>query len=79
MAVEAADQRSGFGTRLIQISVPRLALAEPDASILWCNAREHAVQFYERLGFEPIGEPFVIEGIGPHLRMWRRMPSVMTG
>ncbi|MGM0555190.1 MAG: GNAT family N-acetyltransferase [Myxococcota bacterium] len=79
MAIAEDDQRYGLGSRLIQVSVPRLALAEPDAKILWCNAREHVIPFYERLGFEGIGDLFEIEGIGPHLRMWREMPVVMAG
>lgn len=79
MAIADGDRGAGLGSRLLQISVPRLALAEPDAAILWCNAREHAVGFYERLGFEAVGEPFAIEGIGPHVRMFRRLPTVMAG
>ena len=79
MAVAPEDQGAGLGSRLLQVSVPRLALAEPDADILWCNAREHVVGFYERLRFETIGEPFEIEGVGPHVRMFRRLPTIMAG
>ena len=29
-------------------------------------------------GFEAIGEPFEVEGIGPHVVMWRELPRVMA-
>jgi predicted GNAT family N-acyltransferase len=79
MAVAPDDQGVGVGRRLVEASMPRLALAEPDAEILWCNARAQVVGFYERLGFKAVGELFEIEDIGPHLRMFRRLPSVMAG
>lgn len=41
--------------------------------ILWFNARIGAVGFYEKLGFEVIGEEFEIPDVGPHFRMWRRL------
>jgi len=42
---------------------------------LWCNARVTATAFYHRHGFEVVGEPFDIEGIGRHEVMRRPIPS----
>lgn len=42
--------------------------------IFWCNARTTASGYYEKMGFEAIDEEFDIEGIGPHLVMYRRRP-----
>ncbi|MGV6814058.1 MAG: GNAT family N-acetyltransferase [Phycisphaerales bacterium] len=36
---------------------------------IWCNARQSAFGFYEKLGFVIEGEVFEIEGIGPHAVM----------
>ncbi len=39
------------------------------------NARLDAVEFYRRLGFTPLGEPFAELGI-PHQRMEKTLPAV---
>lgn len=39
---------------------------------VWCNARVPAVGFYERLGFEPIGDHWTDPHTGPHVKMARR-------
>lgn len=39
---------------------------------VWCNARLPAVGFYEKLGFERIGEPWHDPNLGPHVKMVRR-------
>jgi GNAT superfamily N-acetyltransferase len=44
-----------------------------NAEYLWCNARLNAVGFYERMGFEAVGDQFDMPGIGPHYVMWRRV------
>jgi GNAT superfamily N-acetyltransferase len=38
--------------------------------VLWCNARTPAQRFYERAGFQTVGEPWDDPEIGPHVRMW---------
>tara|TARA_R110002073_G_scaffold37866_3_gene109018 strand:+ start:31600 stop:32058 length:459 start_codon:yes stop_codon:yes gene_type:complete len=40
--------------------------------LIWCNARRVAYGFYERYGFEIVGDEFDIEGIGPHKVMVRQ-------
>jgi hypothetical protein len=41
--------------------------------LVWCNARDGAKGFYAREGFVPEGAPFMIEGIGLHHLMYKRL------
>jgi GNAT superfamily N-acetyltransferase len=44
------------------------------ASGVWCNARLHAIGFYERQGWEVESEEvFEVPGAGPHRRMGRAL------
>jgi GNAT superfamily N-acetyltransferase len=43
------------------------------AQILWCNARTTAIGFYQKLGFESVGDEFEIPDVGPHYRMRLRL------
>lgn len=67
MAVAEAAQRKGVGKALVMFAVNFLQQFEP--TIFWCNAREGAVNFYERLGFCTVSDEFHVEGIGPHYVM----------
>lgn len=42
---------------------------------LWCNAREPAIGFYERVGWTVQSEVFEIPTAGPHVKMSRRLGS----
>jgi GNAT superfamily N-acetyltransferase len=69
MAVLPEHQKKGFGERLV-------AAAEDYArkrgsEILWFNAREIAVKFYERNGYKIENGPFPIGTIGPHYLMYK--------
>jgi GNAT superfamily N-acetyltransferase len=44
------------------------------AELLWCDARISAMPFYEKLGFQKIGESFEKPMAGPHWRMYRDLP-----
>lgn len=35
-------------------------------AIIWLNAREKAVSFYKKMGYQKIGQPFTIGDIGIH-------------
>lgn len=63
MAVLDDLQGAGIGRALLDEVMADVR--EP----IWCNARERAVPFYARAGWTVVGEPFVIEPIGPHRRM----------
>jgi len=58
---------TGLGKKLVEIARDRVW--EVDRAVIWCNARESAFGFYEKLGFEIVGGIFEIEGIGPHAVM----------
>jgi predicted GNAT family N-acyltransferase len=72
MATSSEAQGSGLG-KLLMVAVMEFA-REKRARILWCNARVAASGFYRKLGFEIVGDEFVIPGVGPHFRMMLRIP-----
>ena len=61
----------GGGTQLLRFALDHLKAQHAD--VIWCNARLVALPFYEKIGFEILGEQFDIEGIGPHYLMHRRV------
>ena len=66
LGVDEALRGHGIGGALVQAC---LAESLRHGGGIWCNARLVAVPLYQRLGFETVGEPFDISGIGPHLVM----------
>ena len=78
MAVAEGWRRQGLGARLLEGSLARLAIREPDLKVVWCHARVSAVEFYRREGFQRHGEVFEVDQIGPHVVMWRPMPTAVA-
>jgi len=79
MASEPALQGLGVGGRVLDFGIAELARrlaarGEPSAA-LWCNGRTGAQRFYERHGFQAIGELFETPGTGPHYVFWRRVDA----
>jgi GNAT superfamily N-acetyltransferase len=70
MASDPARRGAGAG-RAVLAGAVRIAIAE-SAEVLWCLAREPAVEFYRRSGFTAWATVFDTE-FGPHLRMWREL------
>lgn len=71
MAVVSAVQGRGIGRDLVEAC---LAVGRRDGGrYIWCNGRVTAARFYAHLGFEVLGEPFDMPGIGPHYVLWRRL------
>lgn len=65
MAVDEHLQGSGLGALLVRAGID-LARSR-DAEIVWARARDSALGFYERLGFNAVGDGFVDEPTGmPH-------------
>lgn len=71
MAVLPNHLKKGFGERLVAAAEEYAKSAK--AGILWFNAREAAVGFYEKLGYQKKGGPFVIQDIGPHYIMYKKL------
>lgn len=71
MAVLEDFQGRKFGQELVYAceDMARRGAAE----IIWFNARENAVGFYDRMGYKITGKPFPIGDIGPHYVMFKRM------
>lgn len=67
MAVDPAYQGRGVGRMLVTRGIETARTQHGQR--IWCNARSHAIGFYEKLGFRVNGEPFDIPTIGPHVRM----------
>lgn len=67
--VVCRDTREAGIGRALMCALERTA-AEQGANLVWLNARDTAIDFYLRLGYEPCGEPFVSELTGiPHIGM----------
>lgn len=56
MAVLPANQGKGFGLQLLKYLVDYCR--SQGIKNLWCNARVSATGFYQKIGFEIIGEPY---------------------
>lgn len=48
-------------------------LIEKNTTTIWCNAREIAVNFYRKCGYQTIGESFNIKDIGKHYTMYKNL------
>ena len=67
MAILKDFQRKGLGDELVKHSEEHVK--SQFGKLIWFNARESAVPFYEKLGYIKIGEPFSIADIGIHYIM----------
>ena len=67
MAVDWPAQHHGLGRLLVTTVVDRLR--HEAVEVLWCNARDSAAGFYARLGFDVVGDGFVLpeSGIAHHV------------
>lgn len=71
MATEPAVQGRGLGTQLLQWVEGELEQRPEYAYVgmMWCNARESALGFYEKNGWRRVSDMFVIATAGPHYKM----------
>ena len=63
MAVVPHQQGSGVGRKVLAFVHQ---LAKGSNKELWCNARLHAIPFYERNGWRAEGPVFQVRDVGPH-------------
>lgn len=71
MAVLLDQQKKGIGEQLVR-HIDEYARANR-FRLIWFNAREVAVGFYQKLGYEVWGGPFHISGIGIHFLMFKKL------
>lgn len=67
MAILPQFQKTGFGQKLV-IHCEEF-IKNLNGTLIWFNAREKAVPFYEKLGYQKVGNPFSIADIGIHYIM----------
>lgn len=73
MATDHDFQNKGFGQQLLNYA--HYFLTQKGCDLIWCNARQNAFSFYQRLGYQSIGELFEITHIGPHKVMYKRLST----
>lgn len=71
MAVLEEYQKYGFGKQLVAHSEE--FLKSMPIKLIWFNAREVAVNFYKKSGYQVIGDVFEIPDVGPHYVMWKTL------
>lgn len=71
MAVLPEAQKKGLGERLL--SEAEKYITSQNGKLIWFNARENAVAFYQKMGYEKQGGIFEIPGVGPHYIMFRKI------
>lgn len=67
MAVLEEHRKKGYGELLMAYSEKHIT--NQKGTLIWFNARENAVPFYEKLGYNKVGNPFNIADIGLHYIM----------
>lgn len=71
MAVLTKTQSKGVGKELVKKAIS-LSI-EKGVETLWCNAREHVIDFYKKQGFKIKGERFYIEYVCYHYLMYKKI------
>lgn len=69
MATHPDYRGKNAGRILVEYALDHLK--KQGVQVLWCDAREIAVGFYESIGFEKLPEKYDIPKIGPHYFMWK--------
>ena len=69
MATLNEYQHQGLSRELLKTAFP--IIKQNLCTVLWCNAREAAIGFYQKVGFEKVGKKFDIPGVGPHILMFK--------
>jgi GNAT superfamily N-acetyltransferase len=72
MATDPALQGKGIGRELLAFAEDTL-LRESPLRLMWCNARTPALGFYQKQGWQSVGDEFIIETAGPHFKMFKRL------
>jgi GNAT superfamily N-acetyltransferase len=70
MAVLEEAQGKGFGAELVKETENHCINLKAD--LIWFNAREKAVPFYEKLNYKIIGDSFLIPDVGIHFVMYKK-------
>lgn len=69
MATSPKVRGENFGKQVIDFALEELKNRKVD--LLWCDAREVALGFYEKMGFNVIGDFYDVPIIGKHKLMYK--------
>lgn len=69
MAVLSEFQKKGFGEALLEYCENEIRIKKGE--LIWFNARETAVGFYEKSGYGILGDSFEIPDVGPHYILYK--------
>ena len=72
MAVLPDFKGKGMGAALLKAGEAELQKLDPYA-FLWFNARNYAIGFYEKFGYQTIGTEFDVPGVCPHIVMFQQL------
>ena len=72
MATDPEVRGIGAGRALVAEGLVQISRAGAD--LVWCDAREAAVGFYEKIGFTVVSEPYDMPPVGLHLGMVLDLP-----
>jgi predicted N-acetyltransferase YhbS len=64
MATAVEQRGRGIGGAVLEFGVAEVA--RRGGTVVWCNGRVRAGDFYRRHGFVAVGEEFQVEPSGPH-------------
>lgn len=70
MATDFDSHGCGYGAAVLQGGLEYIQTTQ-NCEFVWCNAREVAFGFYEKMGFKTYAEMFEISGSGPHKIMYK--------
>ncbi len=71
MAVLENHRKKGYGEALIRHL--ETFLRSQKIPYVWFNARIIAINFYEKLGYEIVGDAFDMSDIGVHYKMYKKL------
>ena len=71
MAVLEQHQKKGFGVALLKFCENRIR--NKMVEIIWFNARQTAIGFYEKSQYQKIGDGFEIADIGIHYVLFKKL------
>jgi ribosomal protein S18 acetylase RimI-like enzyme len=71
MAVLKAYQGKSLGKKLLLYG--EYLLKKEHINVIWCHARESAVNFYKKYNYQITGNPFMVASIGLHHIMFKTL------
>lgn len=71
MATSPVVRGENFGKKIIDFALEELQNRKVE--LLWCDAREFALGFYEKMGFTVVGDFYDVPKIGPHKLMYKKI------